>query len=134
MSCKSALYTANTDTQDVSVAGTINLGSIVRRFGKCVSLNGTGIAIMDQGYYDVDVSVTAAPTAAGTVTVTLYKDGVAVPGATASATAAAAGNPVNLSISSLIRHFCACSGTTLTLVLTGAVASVTNVAVTVERI
>ena len=134
MSCKSALYTANTGTQDVSVGGTINLGSIVRRFGKCVSLNGTGIAIMDQGYYDVDVSVTAAPTAAGTVTVALYKDGVAVPGATASATAAAAGNPVNLSISSLIRHFCACSGTTLTLVLTGAAASVTNVAVTVDRI
>lgn len=134
MSCKSALYTANTGAQDVSVGGTINLGSIVRRFGKCVSLNGAGITIMDQGYYDVDVSVTSAPTAAGTVTVTLYKDGVEVPGATASATAAAAGNPVNLSISSLIRHFCACSGTTLTLVLTGAAASVTNVAVTVERI
>ena len=134
MSCKSALYTANTGAQTVDVGGTINLGSIVRRFGKCVTLNGTGITIMEKGYYDVDVSVTAAPTAAGTVIVTLYKDGVAVPGATASATAAAAGDPVNLSISALIRHCSACSGTTLTLVLTGAAASVTNVAVTVERI
>lgn len=134
MSCKSALYTANTGEQAVSVGGTINLGSIVRRFGKCVTLNGTGIIIMEQGYYDVDVSVTADPTAAGTVIVTLYKDGVAVPGATASATASAAGDPVNLSISALIRHCCAFSGTTLTLVLTGAAASVTNVAVTVERI
>ena len=134
MSCKSALYTANTGAQTVAVGGTINLGSIVRRFGKCVTLNGTGITIMEPGYYDVDVSVTAAPTAAGTVIVTMYKDGVAVPGATASATAAAAGDPVNLSISALIRHCCACSGTTLTLVLTGAAASVTNVAATVERI
>ena len=134
MSCKSALYTANTGAQTVAVGGTINLGSIVRRFGKCVTLNGTGITIMEQGYYDADVSVTAAPTAAGTVIVTLYKDGVAVPGATASATATAAENPVNLSLSALIRHCCACSGTTLTLVLTGSVASVTNIAVTVERI
>lgn len=134
MSCKSALYAANTGAQAVSVGGTINLGSIIRRFGKCVTLNGSGITIMEQGYYDVDVSVTAAPTAAGTVIVTLYKDGVAVPGATASATAAAAGNPVNLSLTALIRQCCPCSGSTLTLVLTGAAASVTNAAITVERI
>lgn len=131
---KSALFVANTGAQTVAVGGTINLGAIIRRFGSCLSLNGNGVTISDVGYYDVSASVTAAPTAAGTVTVTLYRDGVAVPGATASATAAAAGNPVNLSIAALVRQCCNCSGTTLTLVLTGAAASVTNVALVAQKV
>lgn len=134
MSCKSAIYTVNSGAQSVTVGGTINLGSIIRRFGQCIDLNGTGISINDSGFYDVDVSVTAASTAAGTVTITLFRDGVSVPGATASATASAAGDIVNLSIASIVRNFCTCSGSTLTLVLSGTSSSVTNVAVVVERI
>lgn len=136
MSCKSAIFTANTAAQAVPVGGTLALGSIIRRYGCDLNLNGNSITINgcnDAGYYDVKASVTAAPTAAGTVTVTLFRNGVAIPGATAAA-AAAAGSPVALPIAALVREFCCGDDSALTLVLSGAAATVSNVAVVVERI
>lgn len=136
MSCKSAIFTANTAAQAVPVGGTLALGSIIRRYGCDLNLNGNSITINgcnDAGYYDVKASVTAAPTAAGTVTVTLFRNGVAIPGATAAA-AAAAGSPVALPIAALVREFCRGDDSALTLVLSGAAATVSNVAVVVERI
>ena len=117
----------------VAVDGVIPLGSLIRRYGCDVALNGNSVNITGAGYYDVDASVTVTPTAAGTVTVTLYKNGVAVPGATASETAAANGT-VNLCIPPLVRQACCAAGSALTLVLTGAAATVNNVALRVQRI
>lgn len=137
MSCKSAIFTANTSAQTVAVGGTLALGSIVRRYGCNLNLNGNSITVNgcnDAGYYDVKASVTAAPAAAGTVTVTLLRNGVAVPGATASAAVSTAGNPVTLPIVALVREFCCGDDSALTLVLSGATATVTNVAVVVERV
>ena len=133
MSCKSALYTALQTPTAVAVDGVIPLGSIIRRYGCDANLNGNAVNITNAGYYDVDVSVTVAPTAAGTVTATLVKDGVAIPGATASA-AAAAGAPTVLSFPALVRQACCASGSALTLVLSGAAATVNNVALRVQRI
>nr|DAF97675.1 MAG TPA: hypothetical protein [Siphoviridae sp. ct4fm14] len=138
MSCKSALYTALQTPTAVAVDGVIPLGSLIRRYGCDVSLNGSAVNIaggsQSASYYDVDASITVAPTAAGTVTVTLYKDGVAVPGATASATATAAGDVSDLNIPALVRQACCASGSALTLVLSGAAATVNNVALRVQRI
>lgn len=134
MSCKSAIYTANTSTQAVAVGGTLMLGSIVRRFGCSVNLNGNGINLKEAGYYDVKVSITAAPTAIGTVTATLFRNGVAIPGATASAAVSTANNPISLPIAALVRESCCGDDSTLTLVLTGTAANVTNVAVVVVKI
>ena len=133
MSCKSALYAAMQTPTAVAVDGVIPLGSLIRRYGCDVALNGNAVNITGAGYYDVDASVTVSPAAAGTVTITLYKDGVAVPGATASETAAANGT-VNLSIPPLVRQACCAAGSALTLVLTGAAATVNNVALRVQRI
>ena len=133
MSCKSALYTALQTPTAVAVEGVIPLGSIIRRYGCDANLNGNAVNITNAGYYDVDVSITVAPTAAGTVTATLVKDGVAIPGATASA-AAAAGAPTVLSFPALVRQACCAAGSALTLVLTGAAATVNNVALRVQRI
>ena len=133
MSCKSALYTALQTPTAVAVDGVIPLGSLIRRYGCDISLNGNAVNLSGAGYYDVDVSITVAPTAAGTVTATLVKDGVAIPGATASA-AAAAGAPTVLSFPALVRHACCASGSALTLVLSGAAATVNNVALRVQRI
>mgnify|MGYP001077466375 CR=1 FL=1 len=127
MSCKSAIFTANTNAQTVAVGGTLALGSTI---GNSITINGCD----DAGYYDVKASVTAAPTAAGTVTVSLFRNNVAVPGATASAAVSTAGNPVNLSIVALVREFCCGDDSALTLVLSGAASTVSNVAVVVERI
>lgn len=138
MSCKSALYAAMQTPSAVAVGGVIPLGSLIRRYGCDVSLNGNAVNItggnQSAGYYDVDASLTVAPAAVGTVTVTLYKDGVAVPGATASATAAAADDALDLNITALVRQVCCAAGSALTLVLTGAAASVDNVALRVQRI
>ena len=117
----------------VAVDGVIPLGSLIRRYGCDVALNGNAVNITGAGYYDVDASVTVSPAAAGTVTITLYKDGVAVPGATASGTAAANGT-VDLSILALVRQVCCAAGSALTLVLTGAAATVNNVALRVQRV
>lgn len=133
MSCKSALYAVMQTPTAVAVDGVIPLGGLIRRYGCDVALNGNAVNITGAGYYDVDASVTVTPTAAGTVTITLYKDGVAVPGATASETAAANGT-VDLSIPALVRQVCCAAGSALTLVLTGAAATVNNVALRVQRI
>lgn len=133
MSCKSALYAALQTPTAVAIDGVIPLGSLIRRYGCDISLNGNAVNLSGAGYYDVDVSITVAPTAAGTVTATLVKDGVAIPGATASA-AAAAGAPTVLSFPALVRQACCAAGTALTLVLTGAAATVNNVALRVQRI
>ena len=133
MSCKSALYAAMQTPTAVAVDGVIPLGSLIRRYGCDVALNGNAVNITGAGYYDVDASVTVTPAAAGTVTITLYKDGVAIPGATASETAAANGT-VDLSIPALVRQVCCAAGSALTLVLTGVAATVDNVALRVQRI
>ena len=133
MSCKSALYAALQTPTAVAIDGVIPLGSLIRRYGCDISLNGNAVNLSGAGYYDVDVSITVAPTAAGTVTATLVTDGVAIPGATASA-AAAAGAPTVLSFPALVRQACCAAGTALTLVLTGAAATVNNVALRVQRI
>lgn len=129
MSCKSAIYTAMQTPTAVAVNGVIPLGSLIRRYGCDISLNGNAVNIVGKGYYDVDVSITAAPSAAGTVTATLIKDG-----ATASATASAAGDSVVLAFPALVRQACCASGSALSLVLTGAASTVNNVAMRVQRI
>jgi hypothetical protein len=134
MSCKSLIYTAMQTPTAVAVNGIIPLGTIVRRYGCNCNLNGNGIAINGQGYYDVDVSVEAVPDAAGTVTVQLLKDGVAVPGATAAATVAAVANTMTLAFPATVRLGCCSTGSVLTLLLTGAASTVNNVAARVEKI
>ena len=81
---KSAIYTVNQSAQNVAVNGIINLGTIIRRFGPNLDLSGDAIMLNGAGYYDIDASITLAPTAAGNVTITAYKDNVAIPGATAT--------------------------------------------------
>lgn len=131
---KSAIYVVNNSAQTLAVGNTVALGVVNRRFGCAIDLNGNSVTLDDQGYYDVNVSVTAAPTAAGTVTITLFNNGVAVPGATASNATTVGGNPVNVSFESLVRVFCGANAGALTIVLTGSAATVSNVALVVTKI
>lgn len=143
MSCKSALYSANTSPATITLTtaqptATLSLGTVIRRFGCNVQLSGNGILLDGQGYYDVDASVTITPVAAGNYTVSLFADGVAVPGATQTVTAGAAAT-VNFNIPALVRLQCCDSSATLTLVLSTAAtlpatATVNNVGVIVEKI
>lgn len=133
---KALIYVTNPGVQAVAVGGNIALGSIARRYGnQCctpiIDLNGSGITISDDGYYRVDVDVTALPTAAGPVTITLLQDGVAVQSKTG--TAAAAGNPVALSISSPVVRVRCGFNSTLTVQLTTGAGNVSNVGVSVVK-
>jgi len=135
MSCNSAIYTVNSSDQAVGVNGIISLGSTIRRFGKNINLVGNAINISGSGYFDVDASITITGTNAGTVTVSLYKDGTAVSGAEASVSLTA-GDVVTVPINALVREFgcCADNNSNLTFVLGGFAETINNISVVVERI
>lgn len=132
MSCKSLIYTALTSPTAVLAGGTIPLGALIRRYGCALALSGDGIFATEAGYYNINASVTVEATAAGPITASVLADGVQIPGATATGTAAAAGDAVNLSITSVLRN-CGCNcPKTLTVVLDAA-GTITNMALVVER-
>ena len=115
---KSVLYAANSSTQSVSTGSVVNFGSIVRRYGRnCDLQNGTAI-VRGEGYYSVDCNFTFATAAAGTVLVTLYKNGLAIPGATTSFSTTANAETNSVTIPAMFRHGC-CAETSITAVVTG---------------
>lgn len=132
----SAIYTVNSNTA-VAANGAVPFGSIIRRFGSCVNLDGSDITVCGQGYYSVGCSVTLVPVAAGNIGIQLYADGTPVPGASQTGVGAA-GSPLALNLSALVRQKC-CGATSLSLrivtpsgVTTGA--TVQNCACVVEKI
>ncbi len=130
---RSAIYTANTTPTALAVGDIIPVGTTVRRYGQNIRQDGNTITVTGPGYYLVNVSATVAPTAAGTVTLTGQKDGVAVSGATAAATTAAAAASVNLSLAYIVRNTC-CNSSILSYVLGGAASTVSNLAITVVKL
>ena len=70
---RSLIQTANQSQQTVAAGSIISLGSVLRRFGCNCRLNGNAIEIEGEGYYKVEATVTAAPTAAGNVTVAFFE-------------------------------------------------------------
>lgn len=131
---KSAIYTTNTSAPTVAAGGIVPVGSTTRRYGCAVRQDGNTITLCGQGYYLVNVSATLLPTAAGTAVLTAQKDGVPIIGATASGTAAAAADAVNLSITAIVRNACGCESSILSLLLTGEAAVINDLAVTVVKL
>lgn len=129
---KSIIYTTNVTASAVAVGDLIPLGSTSRRYGCNLRQDGNGITATGAGYYLVTMSATVAPTAAGAVTVTGQKDGVAIIGATATSTAAA-GAATDLAFSTVVRNI-GCDSSILSFVLTGAAATVSNFAVSVVKL
>lgn len=131
---KSLIQTVNQSSQVVAANSIIDLGSVIRRFGCNLRLNGNAIEVDGAGYYTIDCNVTLAPTVAGNVTVALYKNGVPLTGATATGSVSTAGNPITLPIQTTIREGCACDGgTSLTVVLVSGASTISNVATRVEK-
>lgn len=117
MSCKSGIYVVNTTTgTSIGIGGTYVPTTVIRRYGKYCQLGGNGVSIGNcaggAGYYDVDASVQ---------------------GATALATATAAGDIVTLPISALVRLNCDCDTANLTIVIGGQVVTAQNLAFVVEK-
>lgn len=143
MSCNSAIYTANTSANTITLteaqpSTTIPLGTVIRRFGQNIQLSGNGILLDGVGYYDLSASVTMTPAAAGEFTVSLFRDGVAVPGATQTVTAAALAT-IAFNIPALVRLQCCDSSASLSLAVTTsatlpATVTINNAGVVVEKI
>lgn len=132
---KSLIYTANTSGAAVPIGNTVPVGSIIRRYGKCIDANGSTINVQEPGYYTVDVSASVTAAAAGDVVLTLTQDGVAVPGARAAATiTTAATQSVNLAFNAVIRVMC-CSNANLSVLVGGTAApTVQNMAFRVVEV
>lgn len=104
MSCKSAIYCVlkNFSAQP---NGQIPFGSVVRRFGRNIDVEGMGMTCCGDGYYDVQVVAELTPATAGTVGIQLYEDGRPVDGALMTATADA-NSPVPIPLTSMVRQRC----------------------------
>ena len=131
---KSLIQTVNQSSQTVAANSIIDLGSVIRRFGCNLRLNGNAIEVNGEGYYKIDCNVTLAPTAAGNVTIAIFKNGVQLTGATATGSVSTAGNLITLPVQTTIREGCQCDGgTALTVVLLSGASTVSNVALRVEK-
>ena len=78
----------NVTTQAVPALGLLNLGTVYRRYCtkddcgfRTFEYSGNSISIQHPGMYAVTVTATFSAPAAGDVTLQIYEDGVAVPGA-----------------------------------------------------
>lgn len=129
---RALLQTINQANQVAAANTIIDLGTVLRRFGCNCRLSGNSIEVVGEGYYIIDASISLAPTAAGDVTVTLYKDGVAVPGATATGSAAI-GDSANLNIVTTIRKGCCEDNSLLTFMLVDGPSTITNISVRVIK-
>ena len=136
MSCNSAIYTVNaTNSAVTTTAGTfvqVPFGSVIRRFGKNLQLDGGSILMCGFGYYDCEVTATLVPTGTDPVTVQLRKDGALVPGATVTVTPAA-GDYVALPIGSVVRN-CGCDCNAALTLWVDAPCTVSNLATKVVKI
>lgn len=137
MTCKSAIYTVNNTNTAITVPADttvqIPFGSVVRRFGPSVRLDGGSILCCGSGYFDTEISLTVTPTAATAITAQLYQDGVAISGAFATATPADAGSFVTLPITGLVRN-CGCDCSSVLTVRVNASCTVNNFATVVEKL
>lgn len=131
---RSLIQVANQSLQTVAAQSIIGLGSVQRRFGCNLRLSGNAIEVNGEGYYTIDCDLTVAPTAAGTVTAALYKNGTQIPGAIVSGSVSTAGNPVSLCMNTTIRQGCCCdSADNITCVLVEGAGTVRNISLRVVK-
>lgn len=91
---KAAIYAINSTQQTLTGGGSVDLGTPVHGFGqvccnKIIDVSGNNLTLREGGMYGIVISATVTDSAAGTVTLQAYQDGVAfgVPQSVAIATA-----------------------------------------------
>lgn len=130
---RALLYAANTTPQTVVTTGSvINFGSVVRHCGCNCTLSGGNAEVAGVGYYTVDTNISFTGTAASTVLVQLYEDGIAVPGANSTVTIAANGIG-SVTIPAVVRQRC-CKDSVITTNISGLNGTVTNASVRVIKL
>ena len=129
----------NTTNQAVVSNGTINFTTDRILTGCTAVRNGETFQLNKPGYYYVTFNaIAAATTTVGELTIELYNNGVAVPGAIAGATTTAAGDNLDFAFTTIIRvppSCCAVDNTArLTVVNTGVDATYTDVNLNITKL
>ena len=129
----------NITSQAVTTNGTLTFTADRILTGCTATRNGATFQLNKPGYYYVTFNATASATdTVGLLTVELYNNGVAVPGAEASTTTTVAGNVSNYAFSTIVRvppSCCMVDNTArLTVVNTGVDATYTNVNINITKL
>ena len=132
---KALVYTANTAGAEIPIGNTIPVGSIIRRYGRCIDATGSTVNLTEPGYYDVDISATVTAATAGDVILALTQNGVPVSGATAAVTITTVNTQTeNMGITAMVRVMC-CDTANLSVLVDGTAApTVQNMALRVVKV
>lgn len=79
---KAALYAINSTQQTLTGGGSVDLGNPLHGFGqsccqKIIDVSGNNLTLREGGMYGIVISATVTDSAAGTVTLQAFQDGVA---------------------------------------------------------
>lgn len=138
------LYSANTTTQTPAIGANVNMGSAIHRFG-CVkgtstpfiNVNGITTILSSAGfcpsYFNFSTVFNVIPSTTGTVTITAYQDGTAIPGATSSVTVAATDTDVVVPIVFGVRLNNGVTSSNITYVISGVASNIINAIQVVDK-
>ena len=132
--CNNSLIYMNTVTNaSVDANGVIPLTNIARKRGYAIA-NGTNSVVLNApGYYKITGTITFTAPAPGVVSIEAQKNGVAIPGITASTSITTATTEErSLAISGVVRMFCNEGVATISLVNTGVAITISNVSLDIE--
>ena len=125
----SMLLTDNSNSNTLSAASFIDLGSPVHGYGKGITVQGTKIRISGGGYFRIMATVNASITGTGAATVSLYENGHVIDSVVI--TPSAAGANVEYFIPWVFRKKCGCIDSDIQLYIDAA-ATIKNVTVLTE--
>ena len=142
------LGTKNSTTQDLGVGDLLDFGTIYRRYDKKRScgcrtfeLNGTSVALQNQGVYHLTAVITFTAPVAGDVSFQLAENSVLIPSAITTETVTTATTEVNTTVIDyyiLVDSNCILNAVNtlknITIVNTGVASTVTNLVVNIDKV
>ena len=130
----SLIFKVTTTPATILAGGILPLTTIARRRGRLITSENDSISLNAPGYYKVTVTVTASGSEAGDIVLNVLKNGIEIPGLTASDTITTATTELRtLTISGTVRVLCGEGSAVLTLVNASTIGITTsNISVAVE--
>lgn len=130
----SLIFKVTTTPATILAGGILPLTTIARRRGRLITSETDSISLNAPGYYKVTVTVTASGSEAGDIVLNVLKNGIEIPGLTASETITTATTELRtLTISGTVRVLCGEGSAVLTLVNASTIGITTsNISVAVE--
>lgn len=129
---KSILYAVNATPQTLTAIATpVTFGSVIRRYGCNANLFNGNVSLKGEGYYLIEATFNVNATNAADAVITLYNNGVAIPGASVTVTTTA-DEYISVTVPAIVRKTC-CNETTITATIANVTGSVVNASVVVEK-